>query len=92
MKPSESKLLDWLGHILGGAALAIGGWLHTELTRLDRDMAIVKYKVFGVTTSGGPEPSLLQSEHVRGSRARLAYPSLFPIPKTKESPDENRVQ
>jgi hypothetical protein len=88
LKNSDSKLIDWLGHIAGVAACGFGGWLHSELSRLDRDVAVLKYRVFGVTAAAAPEPSLLVPEHARGGRARLADPSIFSFLKPKESPDE----
>lgn len=92
MHKSESKLMDWFGKIATAAAVAFGGWVHTSLTRLDREVGTLKYAVFGVASAPAPHTSHLLPAPMRDRSPLLANP-LFPLPnslggKTKESHDE----
>lgn len=93
MKPLKEKLVDFGLGILSVVVTGGGAWVHGKLTDHDRDLALLKYRVFGVTGAAtAPDPSLLVPERVRGSRARLADPTIFSFLKPKESPDEKPGQ
>jgi hypothetical protein len=75
LNKNELKLLEWLGGIASTAAVGFGAWVHSQLTRLDRDVAVLKYTVLGVAAA--PSPSLLMPAE---REPVLAFPLPFALP------------
>jgi hypothetical protein len=65
------------------------GWLHSKLETHDRQLALLNFKVFGITYVEPATMRLLGPEQGRADRMRLAEPFVFSFLKPKESKNEN---